>query len=151
MMFNYDLDFDSINFREQPELYDIGRGEQGVLLVQPYKSEILPHWRFKTPEIAQDSAEKIYDLYLNYKKEHDFVGMDMTRKFIQMGYTRAMRYAHHKSGKKYAENGSVYLNNESPEKRESALIFKGYWDKIRADEEYLAMKKEHKEKHSKKR
>lgn len=43
MAFNYDLDFDTINFREQPDLYRVGRGEQGVLLVEPYKSEILPH------------------------------------------------------------------------------------------------------------
>ena len=42
MAFDYDLDFDNIDFREQPELYRVGRGEQGVLLVEPYKSEILP-------------------------------------------------------------------------------------------------------------
>ena len=59
LSFNYDLDFKSINFREQPQLYRIGKGEQGVLLVEPYKSEILPHWRFKTEEIALISAEKM--------------------------------------------------------------------------------------------
>lgn len=41
--FDYSLDFKKINFRERPELYRIGRGEQGVLLVEPYKSEILPY------------------------------------------------------------------------------------------------------------
>lgn len=82
MAFNYDLDFDNINFREQPELYRVGRGEQGVLLVEPYKSEILPHWRFKTPQIAKESSEKIYEMYLIYKKTEDFVGMDMARKFL---------------------------------------------------------------------
>jgi len=147
--FNYDQEFDKLDFRKHPELYQVGRGEQGVLLVQPYKEEILPHWRFKTPEIAKKSAQKIYELYQNYKKEKDFVGMDMSRKFIQMGYTRAMRYAHHKSGKKYAENGSVYLNDEAPDKRQSALIFKEYWDTIREDKEYLKMKKEHREKYEK--
>jgi hypothetical protein len=43
MAFDYELDFAHINFRDQPELYRVGRGEQGVLLVEPYKSEILPH------------------------------------------------------------------------------------------------------------
>lgn len=33
--FDYSLDFKTIDFREHPELYRIGRGEQGVLLVQP--------------------------------------------------------------------------------------------------------------------
>jgi Domain of unknown function (DUF4385) len=50
--FNYKLDFGSLDFRRHPELYRIGCREQGVLLVEPYKSEILPYWRFKTPAIA---------------------------------------------------------------------------------------------------
>lgn len=107
MAFDYDLDFDNINFREHPELYRVGRGEQGVLMVEPYKSEILPHWRFKTPDIAQESSDKIYQMYLEYKEAGDFVGMDMARKYLQMGYTRARRYANYKGGRKYDENGEV--------------------------------------------
>jgi hypothetical protein len=42
MPFDYSLDFKTINFRSSPELYRVGKGEQGVLLVEPYKSEILP-------------------------------------------------------------------------------------------------------------
>jgi hypothetical protein len=99
--FDYDIDFDKIDFRERPELYRVGRGEQGVLSVEPYKSEILPHWRFKTPSIARRSAAKIYRIYLRYKSDGDFVGMDMARKFLQMGWARSMRYANHRSGKKY--------------------------------------------------
>ena len=37
--FDYSLDFKNIDFREHPELYRVGQGEQGVLLVEPYKSE----------------------------------------------------------------------------------------------------------------
>src|SRR4028119_55209 len=92
------------NFREHPELYRVGKGEQGVLMVEPYKSEILPFWQFKNPEVAAKSSEKIYDMFLEYLQIHDFVGADMARKFLQMGYTRARRYANHKSGKKYAIN-----------------------------------------------
>jgi len=40
--FDYSLDFANLNFRDRPELYCVGRGEQGVLMVEPYKSEILP-------------------------------------------------------------------------------------------------------------
>lgn len=63
MPFDYSLDFAKINFRQHPELYRVGKGEQGVLLVEPYKSEILPFWRFKTPEIAKESSEKIYEIF----------------------------------------------------------------------------------------
>lgn len=147
MAFNYNLDFDSINFRDQPELYRVGRGEQGVLLVEPYKSEILPHWRFRTPEIAKESSEKIYNIYLEYKKNDDFIGMDMARKFLQMGYTRSRRYANHKSGKKYDENGEVMDREIDLEKAKSAAIFEKKWKIVREDEDYLKLKREHQKKY----
>ena len=147
MAFDYDIDFDTINFREHPELYRVGRGEQGVLLVEPYKSEILPHWRFKTPEIAKESSEKIYQMFLDYKEKDDFVGMDMARKFIQMGYTRSRRYANHKSGRKYDKDGEVKERELDPEKAESAAIFMVKWKIVREDEEYLKLKKAHQKKY----
>lgn len=80
MAFDYTLDFAKIDFRRHPEHYRIGRGEQGVLLVEPYKSEILPHWRFKTPQLARQSADKIYRLFLEYKAAEDFVANCMSRR-----------------------------------------------------------------------
>ncbi|OLS35351.1 cytoplasmic protein [Alkalihalophilus pseudofirmus] len=143
MSFDYEQDFDNINFRENPEKYRVGRGEQGVLLVEPYKSEILPHWRFKTPEIARESSEKIYQLFQYYKENDDFIGMDMARKFIQMGYTRARRYANYKGGKKYDEDGHVNKRQIDEEKAESARIFEEKWKIIRTDKKYLEKKKDH--------
>jgi len=147
MAFDYDLDFDKIDFRKQPELYRVGRGEQGVLLVEPYKSEILPHWRFKTPDIATVSSEKIYQMFLDYKEKKDFVGMDMARKFLQMGYTRARRYTNYKGGRKYDEDGKVKERQIDPVKAKSAAIFMDKWKLARTDEEYLKMKKEHQKKY----
>ena len=147
MPFDYDLDFDAIDFRKQPELYRVGRGEQGVLLVEPYKSDILPYWRFKTPEIAKESADKIYQLYLDYKKKNDFVGMDMTRKYLQMGYTRARRYANYKGGRKYNKNREINERTIDLEKAESAAIFEVKWKIVREDPEYLTLKKEHQKKY----
>lgn len=158
--FNYDLDYRQLNLREQPELYRVGIGEMGVLLVQPYKSEILPHWRFKTPEIARESSEKIYRLFLDYKEKGDFIGMDMARKFLQMGYTRSRRYANHRTGQKY--NGPVpndkkgqsgahgreqLPQDEDPIKAESARIFYGKYLEAREDPEYKKLKKAWQEKY----
>ena len=143
MAFDYDLDFDNIDFRKQPELYRVGRGEQGVLMVEPYKSESLPHWRFKTPDIAKESSDKIYQMFLDYQKTDDFVGMDMARKFLQMGYTRSRRYANYKGGKKYDKDGNVNKRNIDEEKAESARIFEVKWIIVREDEDYLKRKKEH--------
>lgn len=140
--FNYQQDFSSIDFRQQPELYQVGRGEQGVLLVEPYKSEILPFWRYKDEASAMKSAEQVYQLFEAYRQQDDFVGMDMARKFIQMGYTRARRYANYKGGKKYAEDGSLNTRGNDPIKAAAATVFKGWWDKIRQDEDYLKRKRQ---------
>ncbi|NJP37715.1 DUF4385 domain-containing protein [Alkalicoccus luteus] len=147
MAFDYNADFENTDFREEPHKYRVGRGEQGVLMVEPYKSEILPHWRFKTPDIAKESSEAIYDMYLDYKRNNDFVGMDMARKFIQMGYTRSRRYANYKGGKKYDKEGNINKRQIDDEKAESAKIFEKKWIKIREDETYLKMKKEHQKKY----
>jgi Domain of unknown function (DUF4385) len=138
--FDYSLDFEKVDFRQCPELYRMGRGEQGVLLVQPYKNEILPYWRFRTPELARQSAEKIYALFLEYKAQGDFVGMDMARKFLQMGYTRSRRYANHRSGRKYTKGSKTVLPlAEDSVKAESAKIFYEWWQLARTDPDYLRL------------
>lgn len=156
--FNYSLDFKSIDFRLSPELYRVGKGEQGVLLVEPYKSEILPHWRFKTPEIARHSSQKIYEMFLDYLQQDDFVGADMARKFLQMGYTRSRRYANHKTGRKYKSNPQklsskqeqinarkdILPNQEDTLKAESAAIFKEKWIQAKTNETYLQLMAKHK-------
>jgi hypothetical protein len=145
--FDYSRDFTQINFREHPELYQVGRGEQGVLLVEPYKSELLPHWRFRTPALAEASAAHIYAQFLAYKAAGDFVGMDMARKFLQMGYTRARRYANHRSGRKYDRPTREVLPQaadwQSNEKAQSARIFRAYYLKANADPDYQQAKRLH--------
>lgn len=137
--FDYSLDYDNINFRENPELYRIGRGEQGVLLVEPYKSEICQHWRFRTPEVARASSARIYSIFLDHLATGDFVGADMARKFLMMGWTRARRYANHRSGRKYDENGNVKPQEDDHwtcDKAESARIFKEVYDRARKHPTY---------------
>lgn len=145
--FDYSLDFAGIDFRRRPDLYRIGRGEQGVLLVEPYKSEILPHWRFRTPAIARRSAAKIYAMFLEYGRRDEFVGMDMARKFLQMGYTRARRYANHRSGRKYAAGSKDVLPRaEDTEKAKAAALFRIKWRAAAADPRYAALKRAHRQK-----
>lgn len=144
MPFDYDLDYGAIDFRQHPELYRVGKGEQGVLLVEPYKSELLLLWRFKTPEIARESAQALYAMFEQYKAAGDFVGMDMARKYIQMGFTRARRYANHKSGRKYDKiTGELLPREEDPVKAESARIFAEVLERVKADLIYQAARERH--------
>jgi hypothetical protein len=143
--FDYSLDYNNIKFRKNDKRYRIGRGEQGVLLVRPYKDILVKLWEFKTFEKAKKSAVKIYEKFLSYKRNGDFVGMDMSRKFLEMGFTRSRRYANHSSGTKYDKERNIIpqdKNSENSEKAKSAEIFKKYRDLVFHDEEYQKMRKE---------
>lgn len=132
-----------IDYRNNPQAYRVGKGEQGVLICEPYKTEIGSHWRFKTPEIAIKSSNEILGLFQQYIKAYDFVGADMARKFLQMGYTRARRYANYKGGRKY-DKSNDYAQLErgtgETEKAESAAIFYEKWKLAEADPQYSKMK-----------
>lgn len=155
MPFDYTLDFHTLDFRQHPELYRVGKGEQGVLLVQPYKGEILPHWRFKDAATARESSATIWRLFQAYLKDEDFVGADMARKFLQMGFTRARRYANYRGGKKYdgpvpadkkgqsGAHGRAELprtDHPDPDKVRAAEIFKTKWDEAKVEPEYVRQK-----------
>ena len=136
-----------VNYRANPHLYKIGRGQQGVLLCEPYKSEICAHWRFKTVPEAIISSKKILSMFYEFLAADDFVGADMSKKFLHMGFTRSRRYANHRDGKKYAEDGSILPQEPDAmtcEKADSARIFYAAWKEARENEQYLAMKKNHK-------
>jgi len=97
----YDLDF-----RAHPEAYRYRSGEQGVFKVQPYKDELLPDWSFKDEAAAEASVKALREQYESYRASDDFVGMDMVRKYLRMGFTRAMRYAKYPGGQKYNADGT---------------------------------------------
>ena len=143
--FNYNLNYKRLKFKPNDKRYRIGRGEQGVLLVRPYTDDICKYWKFKTEPIAKKSAHKIYEMYADYRAKKDFVGMDMCRKFLEMGFTRARRYANHKDGKKYDKNGNVRPQEKdwaTSDKAKSAKIFKDARNRVATDPKYIQMRKE---------
>ena len=142
MSVEYDTDF-----RKRPECYEIGRGERGVFKVQPYKSELLPLWSFKTPDVARESSAAIWAKFEEYRDDDDFVGMDMARKYLQMGYTRAMRYAKYPGGNKYHDDRTVREPQQwaDADKREAALLFDERLKAAKADAVYQRLREAHKQ------
>ncbi|KAH9827946.1 hypothetical protein Tdes44962_MAKER02700 [Teratosphaeria destructans] len=129
--------------------YRIGRGEQGVLTFEPYKSLLLPHWRFRTLPLATRSAGILHSAFASYVAAGDFVGADMARKFLQMGMTRARRYGNFRGGRKYGRGGEgrVLLERSQghparEEKMRVAGVFEGVWRECRGDEGYGRLKGE---------
>ena len=145
--FDYDLDYKTLDFTDEEtrKLYRIGRGEQGVLLVRPYTNDICAHWRFKTPNEAVISSNKIYAMYEHYLNDGDFIGMDMCRKFLEMGFTRARRYANHNSGKKYDGEGNIKPqepDHATSKYAQSAGIFKKIRNIVAKSTDYVTMRKQ---------
>lgn len=67
--------------------------------------------------------------------------MDMARKFIQMGMTRAKRYANHKGGRKYDRATGLELERGGEwegrrEKVEASRVFGEVWGWCRGHEGY---------------
>ena len=148
--FDYALDYQVLDFTlpENRKLYRIGRGEQGVLLVRPYTNHICAHWRFVDEDTARKSSAKIYQMFQDYREKDDFIGMDMARKFLEMGFTRARRYANHSDGRKYHQVGSRRMVRPQEkdwavnEKAKAAAVFKEVRDLAAYDPTYQKMRKE---------
>jgi hypothetical protein len=137
--------------------YAIARGEVGVLSFEPYKSILLPHWRFRTVPIAKESSQTLKSAFDHYVRSEDLVGADMARKFIQMGMTRARRYANYKGGRKYEKSekeleaeGKVKADRVKKEKSEghdgrdekaaASEVFKKVWRECIEDDAYVKLK-----------
>ena len=141
--FDYKLNYKQLDFTKQDirKLYRIGRGEQGVLLVRPYTNDICKHWRFKTPDIATQSANKIYDMYCDYKLNNDFV--DICVESFQKWFTRQ----EDTPIIKMVESMIVMQSITTRERRliygqeKSARIFKVIRDRVCNDLTYVKMRK----------
>lgn len=134
----------SIDYRQNPECYRIGHGERGVFHVHPYKDELLPLWAIRNEADARQAVADIHERYRDYRQQGDFVGMDMARKYLQMAYTRARRYARYPGGrKKDAEGRLRQPSNADAEKARIAEHYREMLDQVRDDQAYQRAKRDY--------
>ncbi len=120
-----------------------GRGT-GHMSIEPYRSHLNCMWRFQTVAQARQSANDLWNRFLDYKEHEDFIGMDMALKFIQMGMMCAQQIEDLRHGS--TRDAEEALGEISPEHKraeltsEAALIFKAAFDKIRHHPGYLESK-----------
>ena len=76
-----------------------------MLTCEPYKSELHPLWKFKTPHKERNFRTEIINKFFKYLEDGDFVGV-IWQKYLHMGFTRSRRYYNHSSETKWTqENG----------------------------------------------
>jgi len=120
-----------INYKVRPEKYRTTRDAQGVYTVMPYKSDFINYFSFSSPGQARKSAQKIYEIFTDYRDRNDFVGMDMARKYLQLGYKLSKRFEKYPSGKR-----SLRSESGDRDMSLSALEFKKKLVKVMKDKEY---------------
>ena len=133
-----------IDYRQEPEKYRVGKGEQGVLICEPYKSELTPHWRFKTPELASREQRGSLPNVRRISESRGFRRRRYGPKIPADGLHPRRRYANYKGGIKYDKNNGYALNERGtgdPAKAESAAIFHQKWKQAEAHPEYATRKK----------
>jgi hypothetical protein len=87
-------------------------------------------------------------MFLAYLAASDFPGADMARKFLQMGWTRARRYANHQGGRKYDKHtGELLPRIHDVEKGAAAAIFYERYVAAREHPQYLSLKALHRQQH----
>jgi hypothetical protein len=117
--------------------YKIGYTKVGVINFEPYKSNLLPLWRFHNAEAATKSCQNLWEIFLDYDERGDFVGMDMTRNIMQMGIIRARRYVNYKGGREYDDEGNILPKSECHEgKKEMEMA-------VRLFQRHLALAETH--------
>ena len=130
-----------IDYRREPQHYRVGKGEQGVLTCERIRVNCCPSGA-SAPGNCRKSSAAILAKFRSYLAGDDFVGADMARKFLQMGYTRSRRYANYTGGRKYGDRRQpLAIGTGDPVKAESAKIFHRAWRKAEADRRYSARKK----------
>jgi hypothetical protein len=77
--------------------------------------------------------------------------MDMARKYLQMGWTRALRYAKYPGGQKYETDDEGNRVERDPEqwydeeKYEISQVYREHLNAVREDETYQRLRERHRE------
>ena len=124
--FDYKLDYKQLDFTDKKvrKLYRIGRGEQGVLLVNTQTTYVnigdLKH-------LKSSIITKIFDMYLDYRIQKTllvWICVESFRKWVLQGED----IRNHKDGNKYDSNGKVKQEKDwaTSEKAKSHRRFKEF-------------------------
>ena len=130
---------DKIDFREHPELYPAASETVDVMQVEPYISELLPHFAYETADEAGESAAWLYEFYVRYKEAGEFVGMDVARRLLYRGFMEAKRYT----------ASQTDVEQSGPLRPPPASIFWKTYRMVDNDPDYVAMHAAHEARSSK--
>jgi hypothetical protein len=144
----YDLELGA-----HPERYRHTPDERGA-----YKNRVLqgrqpPVWTVSDFAGAEAAAEAIHERFEAYRAADYFVGMDLARRDLQMGWTRALRYAKYLGRRKYERDADGDRVEREPdqwydeEKHAVAQVYREYLDCVREDTTHRRLRDDHRERY----
>lgn len=74
-----------INYKLKPLMYEVTNDLGGMYICEPYKTDLLSVWKFTDIKVSKSSALKLRDMFFSYVKCGDFVGADLTKKYLKAG------------------------------------------------------------------
>ena len=78
----------TINYKDYPLKYEISEDCDGMYMCEPYRTKLIKHWKFSTTEVAEKSAKEILSIFEEYVNDGDFVGADLSQKYLLAGSTK---------------------------------------------------------------
>lgn len=134
-----------INVKEHPELYIVDNNLKGIYSFEPYKSELLPLFKYKSVKGAKRSIDKLKYRFNKYLENQDFIGCNLTLKYLKAGYIFSQRYSRYENGRRYEdgeEKEPLKIKDRDKEKMEITRMYKKVWEEVRSSEDYKKLKKE---------
>lgn len=125
---------DVTDYEAQPERYPLDMDDEQALDIAPYANRLLPYWRYGTNSEAALSAAQLYEWVMRYKEAGDFVGMDVARRLLRLGMTRA-RQTH----------PAQTFNPAGPMQPTAAAIFSKTFHMVNNDPDFAILRQAHAE------
>jgi hypothetical protein len=110
----------NINYDEKPLMYEFTEDCSGMYTCEPYKTELLKNWKFTSLDAATTSSKNLLEMFENYVARGDFVGADLTRKYLQAGSIRSIIQKECKD--KFLESYSKAIQNSGYLKLKSIFL-----------------------------
>src|SRR5690606_36125056 len=116
------------------EHYPLEMDDEQVLEAMPYAQRLLPYWQYASADEAASSAAALYEWYTRFKERGDFVGMDVARRLLRLGMTRAR-----------ALNPGVGTAADAPLRPTAAAIFSKTYHMVNNDPDFAVYQAAHRE------
>ena len=125
-----------INYEKNYLYYVYLTNYEGIFVIEPYSTNITKYMKYYTIDEAVNSSSKLNNLFDNYSKDEDLIGMDMIRKFVQYVMSQCQSYYKKNIKKIMGDVKTELLANRKM--LDIYDVFENLLNKIKDDKKYVS-------------